>query len=105
MTVMDTVKITSSIIKLYEKYLLKDASAFSIKDYNNFEEEMWELREKFNYGDSPFRLLPDPARDADWFMMNASSDGFKEPSLKDKIKYLSLMKESYEKMRNSLGWG
>lgn len=28
------------ILKLYEKYLLKPASEFSVQDYNDFEQEM-----------------------------------------------------------------
>ena len=56
---------------------------------------MWNLKEKFSYKSSPFLLLPDPAKDADFFMMNASSDGFVEPNLADKQKYLDMMQESY----------
>ena len=88
------------ILKLYEKYLLKPVSEFSVQDYNSFEREMWNLKEKFNYEPSPFLLLPDPAKDADFFMMNASSDGFIEPKLADKQKYLEMMQESYQKFKN-----
>lgn len=90
------------ILKLYEKYLLKLVSEFSVQDYNSFEQEMWNLKEKFNYESSPFLLLPDPAKDADFFMMNASSDGFIEPNLADKQKYLDMMQESYQKFKNQL---
>lgn len=95
-------QILQEILKLYEKYLLKLASEFSVQDYNNFEQEMWSLKEKFNYESSPFLLLPDPAKDADFFMMNASSDGFVEPNLADKQKYLDMMQESYQKFKNQL---
>ena len=93
-------QIYQEILKLYEKYLLKPASEFSVQDYNNFEQEMWNLKEKFSYEFSPFLLLPDPAKDADFFMMNASSDGFIEPKLADKQKYLEMMQESYQKFKN-----
>ena len=95
-------KIYQEILKLYEKYLLKPVSEFSVQDYNSFEREMWNLKEKFNYEPSPFLLLPDPAKDADFFMMNASSDGFIEPNLADKQKYLEMMQESYQKFKNQL---
>ncbi len=95
-------KIYQEILKLYEKYLLKSAYEFSVQDYNSFEQEMWNLKEKFIYGFSPFLLLPDPAKDADFFMMNASSDGFVEPNLADKQKYLDMMQESYQKFKNQL---
>lgn len=90
------------ILKLYEKYLLKPVSEFSVQDYNSFEREMWNLKEKFNYEPSPFLLLPDPAKDADFFMMNASTDGFIEPDLPSKQKYLAMMQESYQKLKNEL---
>lgn len=90
------------ILKLYEKYLLKPASEFLVQDYNNFEQEMWNLREKFRYESSPFLLLPDPAKDTDFFMMNASSDGFTEPDLADKQKYLEMMQGSYQKIKNTI---
>lgn len=95
-------EIVLEIKKLYEKHLLKDASVFSIDDYNNFEKDIWNLKELFNYNDSPFLLLPDPAKDADYFIMNASGDGLAEPSLDDKAKYLSMMKQSYEKLCTEL---
>ena len=95
-------QIYQEILKLYEKYLLKPASEFSVQDYNNFEQEMWNLKEKFSYEFSPFLLLPDPAKDADFFMMNASTDGFIEPELYDKQKYLDMMQESYQKLKNKL---
>ena len=95
-------KIYQEILKLYEKYLLKSAYEFSVQDYNNFEQEMWNLKEKFSYESSPFLLLPDPAKDADFFMMNASSDGFVEPNLADKQKYLDIIQESYQKFKNQL---
>ena len=79
MNVSINTQIHLEILKLYEKYLLKSASEFSAQDYNSFEQEMWNLKEKFSYESSPFLLLPDPAKDADFFMMNASSDGFIEP--------------------------
>ena len=47
-------QIYQEILKLYEKYLLKPASEFSVQDYNNFEQEMWSLKEKFSYESSPF---------------------------------------------------
>lgn len=95
-------QIYQEILKLYEKYLLKPTSEFSVQYYNNFEQEMWNLKEKFSYESSPFLLLLDPAKDADFFMMNASSDGFIEPVLADKQKYLEMMQESYEKLKNEL---
>lgn len=91
------------IKKLYEKYLLRDASDFSVDDYNDFQEEVWGLRNRFDYDDSPFLLLPDPAKDADYFMMNASGDGLMEPSLQDKKKYIAMMKESYDKLCDGRG--
>ena len=95
-------QIYQEILKLYEKYLLKPASEFSVQDYNSFEQEMWNLKEEFIYEFSPFLLLPDPAKDVDFFMMNASSDGFVEPNLADKQKYLDMMQESYQKFKNQL---
>ena len=95
-------KIYQEILKLYEKYLLKSAYEFSVQEYNSFEQEMWNLKEEFIYEFSPFLLLPDPAKDADFFMMNASSDGFVEPNLADKQKYLDMMQESYQKFKNQL---
>ena len=102
MNVSMNTQIHLEILKLYEKYLLKPASKFSVQDYNSFEQEMWNLKEKFDYESSPFLLLPDTAKDADFFMMNASSDGFIEPNLVDKQKYLEMMQESYEKLKNKL---
>ena len=102
MDVSMNAQIHLEILKLYEKYLLKPASEFSVQDYNDFEQEMWNLKEKFSYESSPFLLLPDPAKDADFFMMNVSSDGFIEPDLADKQKYLEMMQESYEKLKNKL---
>lgn len=96
------IQIHLEILKLYETYLLKPAFEFSVQDYNGFEQEMWNLKEKFSYESSPFLLLPDPAKDADFFMMNASSDGFIEPNLADKQKYLEMMQESYGKLKNKL---
>lgn len=95
-------QIFQAILQLYKKYILKSASEFSVQDYNGFEREMWNLKEKFSYESSPFLLLPDPAKDADFFMMNVSSDGFIEPDLADKQKYLEMMQESYEKLKNKL---
>lgn len=95
-------QIYQEILKLYEKYLLKPASEFSVQDYNDFEQEMRNLKEKFSYESSPFLLLPDPAKDADFFMMNASSDGFIGPDLADKQKYLDMMQESYQKFKNTI---
>ena len=95
-------QILQEILKLYEKYLLKLASEFSVQDYNNFEQEMWSLKDKVSYESSPFLLLTDPAKDDDFFMMNASSDGFVEPNLADKQKYLAMMQESYQKLKNKL---
>lgn len=95
-------KICQEILKLYEKYLLKSASEFLVKDYNDFEQEMWSLKDKFSYEPSPFLLLPDSAKDADFFMMNVASDGFIEPDLHNKQKYLDMMQESYQKLKNKL---
>ena len=97
-------KICQEILKLYEKYLFKSAFEFSVQDYNNFEQEMWNLKEKFSYESSPFLFLPNPAKDAGFFMMNVSSDGFIEPDLYDKQKYLGMMQESYQKLKNKLAW-
>lgn len=102
MDVSMNAQIHLEILKLYEKYLLKPASEFSVQDYNDFEQEMWNLKEKFSYESSQFLLLPDPAKDADFFIMNTSSDGFIEPDLADKQKYLEMMQESYEKLKNKL---
>ena len=90
--------IVVEIKKIYEKYLLKNASDFSADDYNSFQEEIWKLKDRFDCNDSPFLLLPNPAKDADYFMMNASVDGLAEPSLEDKKKYLAMMKKSYDKL-------
>ena len=100
MSIMDNMdkEIILEIKKLYEKYLLKEAAVFSIDDYNSFQEKVWELKEKFGCKDSPFLLLPTPAKDADYLMMNASGDGLTEPSLGEKKEYLSMMKESYDKL-------
>lgn len=95
-------KICQEILKLYEKYLFKSASEFSVQDYNDFEQKMWSLKDKFSYELSLFLLLPDPAKDADFFMMNASSDGFIEPDLSSKQKYLAMMQESCQKLKNKL---
>ena len=35
-------------------------------------------------------------------MMNASSDGFIEPDSSSKQKYLAMMQESYQKLKNKL---
>ena len=102
MDVSMNTQIHLEILKLYEKYLLKPASEFSVQDYNSFEQEMWNLKEKFSYESSPFLFLPNPAKDADFFMMNVSSDGFIEPDLYDKQKYLDMMQESYQKLKNKL---
>ena len=90
--------IIPEIKKIYEKYLFKNASSFSVDDYNSFQKEIWNLKDKLNYNDSPFLLLPDPAKDADYYMMNASNDGLTEPTLEAKTKYLSMMQESYKKL-------
>lgn len=95
-------QILQAVLQLYKKYILKSAPEFSVQDYNGFEQEMWNLKEKFSYESSPFLLLPDPAKDADFFMMNASSDGFVEPNLADKQKYLDMMQESYQKLKNAI---
>ena len=95
-------QIYQEILKLYKKYLFKPAPKFSVQDYNNFEQEMWNLKEKFSYKSSPFMILPDSAKDADFFMMNVSSDGYVEPNLADKQKYLDMMQESYNKLKNKL---
>ena len=102
MNVSMNIQIHLEILKLYEKYLLKPASEFSVQDYNSFEQEMWNLKEKFSYESSPFLLLPNPAKDADFFMMNVSGDGFIEPDLYDKQKYLDMMQESYQKFKNAI---
>ena len=95
---MDKGPIITDIKEIFEEYLFKDASSFSVDDYNAFQEKIWELKEKHHYKNSPFLLLPAPAKDADYFMMNASNDGLTEPSIEDKTKYLSMMKESYNKL-------
>lgn len=56
------------------------------------------LKEKYQLEDSPFLLLPKPARDADYEMMNTSNDGPTEPDKKDKMDYLEKMKISYSKL-------
>ena len=91
--------INTEIKRIYEKYLLNNASGFSVDDYNSFQKEIWDLKDKLGYDDSPFLLLPDPAKDADYYMMNASNDGLTEPNIEAKTKYLSMMQESYKKLK------
>lgn len=86
------------IRELYKKYLLKRASDFCIDDYNSFQEGIWRLKDELNLNNSPFLLLPDPAKDADYYMMNVSGDGLVEPNIENKEKYLAMMKESYNKL-------
>ena len=95
---MNNKKVISDIKKIYGKYILKDVSSFCVDDYNDFEKEIWALKEKYQLEDSPFLLLPNPAKDADFEMMNASSDGLVEPSEKDKSKYLEKMRISYNEL-------
>lgn len=95
---MSNEKIIQEIKELYEKYIIKDVDEFCVDDYNKFEEEIWLLKEKYQLKDSPFLLLPEPAREADYEMMNASNDGLVEPEIKDKAIYLEKMKISYSKI-------
>ncbi|MDO4612136.1 MAG: hypothetical protein Q4B29_01610 [Candidatus Saccharibacteria bacterium] len=95
---MDDQSILLEIKKLYEKYIIKNVDDFCVDDYNNFEKEVWILKDKYSLEDSPFLLLPDPAEEADRFMMNASNDGLVEPKREDKIEYLKKMKVSYSRL-------
>lgn len=95
---MKNEKIILDIKKIYEKFVLKDAETFCVDDYNNFEEEIWALKERYQLEDSPFLLLPEPAEEADRKMMNASMDGMAEPPMDDKKQYLEKMKKSYLKL-------
>ena len=90
-------KLISEIKKIYEKYIFKDATDFSVNDYNALEAEIWALGKKYDY-DNPFKLLPNSFSEAGLAMMNASSDGQIEPDLDAKIKYLEKMRESYEEI-------
>ena len=92
---MNSKVLTSDIRQIYECYVLKDASVFSVSDYNNFEKAIWDLKDKYHLDKSPFLLLPAPAKEADFEMMNASKDGMSEPSLSAKMRYINQMKESY----------
>jgi hypothetical protein len=91
-------EIISEIKNIYEKHVLKDVKTFCVNDYNEFETEIWALKEKYNLKDSPFLLLPNPAEEADREMMNASNDGLTEPDDNAKKSYLEKMKISYEKL-------
>ena len=51
---MNYEKITSDIKRIYEKHILKDVDIFCIDDYNNFEEEIWALKDKYQLKSSPF---------------------------------------------------
>lgn len=95
---MNNTEIISEIKNIYRKYVLKDAKTFCVYDYNEFETEIWALKEKYNLKDSPFLLLPNPAEEADREMMNASNDGLTEPDDNAKKSYLEKMKISYEKL-------
>ena len=95
---MNNEKIILEIKRIYKKYILKDVDTFCIDDYNKFEEEIWALKEEYQLKDSPFLLLPEPAEEADYEMMNASNDGLTEPNNKDKANYLEKMKISYSKL-------
>ncbi len=96
---MDKEKIILEIKKIYERFVLKDVESFCVDDYNKFEEEIWALKKKYKLKGSPFSLLPEPAQDADYEMMNASMDGMAEPPIEDKKRYLNKMKESYLKLQ------
>lgn len=95
---MNNEEIITAIKNIFQKYILKDVNDFSLNDYNNFEKAIWALKDKYHLADSPFLLLPDPAKDADLEMMNATNDGFTEPDLAAKKKYLAMMQESYSKL-------
>lgn len=87
------------IKSLYEKHILKPVDEFCVDDYNAFEEGIWDLKEKYQIKDSPFLLLPDPAKEADYEMMNASGDGLAEPEKEAKKQYLAKMRSSYAKLK------
>lgn len=53
---MNYEKITSDIKRIYEKHILKDVDIFCIDDYNNFEEEIWALKDKYQLKSSPFTV-------------------------------------------------
>ncbi len=94
----ENIKIISDIKSIYKKYVLKDVEDFYIANYNKFEEEIWNLKEKYDLKDSPFLLLPKPAEEADYEMMDASNDGLTEPDDDAKKVYLEKMKISYKKL-------
>ena len=98
---MNKKEIILDIKKIYEKFILKSVYDFTVNDYNGFEKAIWTLKERYNLNDSPFLLLPSPAKDADFTMMNASNDGLSEPDQKSKIEYLKKMKISYEKLKDN----
>ena len=95
---MDNLDIISEIKELYEKYILKDASDFCLNDYNTFNQAVCDLKDKYGMVNSVFLMLPEPAKEADFEMMNATNDGLIEPSFEEKIKYIEKMKQSYKKL-------
>ena len=90
-------QIYQEILKLYEKYLNFRCKIIIISSRKC---GAWKRNSATNL--VHFLLLPDPAKDADFFMMNASSDGFIEPDLSSKQKYLAMMQESYQKLKNTI---
>ena len=90
-------KLIQKIKQIYEQYVLKDVEDFHLYDYQKFEEEIWSLKEEFNLQKSPFLLLPEPAEEADYGMMNATNDGFAEPDNLAKEGYIEKMRISYNR--------
>lgn len=92
-------KIITRICEIFEEELLCEPKDFSVNNYNRFEEKIWTLKDEFGLKDSPFLLLPEPAEEADYLMMNASGDGLSEPNIEDSKKYLEMMKQVYKKLK------
>ena len=90
-------KLIQKIKQIYKQYVLKDVEHFHLYDYQKFEEEIWSLKEEFNLQKSPFLLLPEPAEEADYDMMNATNDGFTEPDNLTKEVYIEKMRISYNR--------
>ena len=90
-------KLIQKIKQIYKQYVLKDVEDFHLYDYQKFEEEIWSLKEEFNLQKSPFLLLPEPAEEADYDMMNATNDGFTEPDNLAKEVYIEKMRISYNR--------
>ena len=97
---MNDERLIAMIKRILKNYVSISPNVFSLDDYNRFEKDIWALKEIYNLKSSPFKLLPDPAKDADFEMMNATNDGLTEPNLNAKRKYLTMMNASYNKFLN-----